>query len=331
MPTNTDESGPAAAAREATRQRKGDERSMTRVQLAFVAALITVFSYGLLPTQPAAPVGVAEAASPAAAESALTEATATPRPTFTPVPTATPTIEPTETVAPTTTLMATAEAPAEPTAAQPTASGEEAALPEGATVVEDAPLPTQTPIPTVVPGDPHPHPEEPRFLYIDQYNQRLYIYEYGELIREIPCSTGLPEPDKYTPAAVGRVSDYWPTFTSFGTQCDNGWLLFKSSGNILIHSLPYLPDEFGNKIYQDADALGVRPASHGCIRISPADAEWLTEYNPRGALFEVTEPYLDKWLAFTPEPTVAPVEAEPAAVEGESPAEPAATVAAPAQ
>ncbi|MEN6480373.1 MAG: L,D-transpeptidase [Anaerolineales bacterium] len=289
---------------------------MTRVQLLFVAALITVFSYGLLPAQPATPVAVAEAASPAAVEPALAEATPTPRPTFTPVPTATPTVKPTEGVTATATPTATAEAPA---------------LPEEAEVVEEAPLPTPTAIPTIVPGDPHPHPEEPRFLYIDQYTQRLYVYEYGELIREIPCSTGLPESDKYTPAAVGRVSDYWPTFTSFGTQCDNGWLLFKSSGNILIHSLPYLPDELGNKIYQDADALGVRPSSHGCIRISPADAEWLTAYNPRGALFEVTEPYLDKWLAFTPEPTVAPVEAEPAAVEGVPAAEPTATAAAPAQ
>ena len=167
--------------------------------------------------------------------------------------------------------------------------------------------PTSTPIPTEAPT-PAPqaplappivntHPEEPSSIFIDQFNQRLLVFEHGELVRDIPCSTGLPESDKYTPTAQGRVGQYWGTFTSFGVEADDAWYLYKSSGKILIHSLPYTRDEQGAKVYQDRDALGVRPASHGCIRIAPEDAVWLTAWNPEGALFEVTEPYLQKWFA----------------------------------
>ena len=273
---------------------------MTRNHWHFVLALVAALSYGLLQSEQAAPaVAAASEGAPApAATPTATPATASAiepaapalRPTFTPwptpttAPTAAPTAAPTEAATPTMTSAPTQ--PAEPPAA------------EGA-VASAAPSPGPT---TASAATPSPygfdtHPEEPRFIYIDQATQRLYIFEHGELLREIPCSTGLPESDKYTPAASGRVGDYWPTFTSFGVEADDAWYLFRSSGNILIHSLPYLRDAEGNKLYQDGELLGVRPSSHGCIRILPEDARWLTEYNPRGALFEVTEPYLDKWLA----------------------------------
>lgn len=266
---------------------------MTRNHLLFVLALVAALSYGLLQSEQAtvaeaptlaaasggapAPVAAAPTATPAAA-SAIEPAQPASRPTLTPwpTPTAAPTAAPTEAATPT-----VASEPTQP-AESPSAGG---AVASAAPAANPSPYGFDT------------HPEEPRFIYVDQATQRLYIFEHGELLREIPCSTGLPESDKYTPAASGRVGDYWPTFTSFGVEADDAWYLFRSSGNILIHSLPYLRDEEGNKLYQDGDMLGVRPSSHGCIRIAPEDARWLTDYNPRGALFEVTEPYLDKWLA----------------------------------
>jgi len=33
---------------------------------------------------------------------------------------------------------------------------------------------------------------------------------------------------------------------------------------------------------EDMDALGNFPASRGCIRLSPEDAQWFTEWQPRG-------------------------------------------------
>ncbi|MGI6376066.1 MAG: L,D-transpeptidase [Anaerolineae bacterium] len=274
---------------------------MTRNHWLFVLALVAALSYGLLQSEQAtvaeaptlaaasggapAPVAAAPTATPAAA-SAIEPVQPASRPTFTPwpTPTAAPTVAPTE--AATLTMASEPTQPAE----SPSAGGAVASA-------APAPGPTTAPAANPSPYGLDTHPEEPRFIYVDQATQRLYIFEHGELLREIPCSTGLPESDKYTPAASGRVGDYWPTFTSFGVEADDAWYLFRSSGNILIHSLPYLRDEEGNKLYQDGEMLGVRPSSHGCIRIAPEDARWLTDYNPRGALFEVTEPYLDKWLA----------------------------------
>lgn len=281
---------------------------MTRTHWIFVLALVVAFSYGLVQSEQST---VARERTPAGESGHVVSAQALPtdtpvavtvtlRPTFTPLPT----LAPTETAAPTAAPTAT---PQQATAADGVADDEDAAQREAVAAAPAAAEPPVSAGESDVPAPPpaaetgpngfDTHPEEPRFIYIDQSTQMLYIYEYGELLREIPCSTGLPESDKYTPAASGRVGEYWPTFTSFGVEADDAWYLFRSSGNILIHSLPYLRDEQGNKLYQDAEMLGVRPSSHGCIRIAPEDARWLTAYNPNGALFEVTEPYLSKWLA----------------------------------
>lgn len=109
----------------------------------------------------------------------------------------------------------------------------------------------------------------------------MHVYENGEEIRSLPCSTGLPEPWKGTPSWVGQVGGYVDNIVSFGLYADDAWYLFKASGDILIHGAPYTWVE-GAKVYQDLDALGRRPSSHGCIRLRPEDARWLTEWNPRG-------------------------------------------------
>lgn len=137
------------------------------------------------------------------------------------------------------------------------------------------PPPTQTPAPSPTPTKP---PVVSRSIFVDQDAQMVHVYENGVEVRTIPCSTGLPVPGKATPAWVGRVGDYVGTFFSFGTYQDEGWVLFS---DFLIHGAPYTWKD-GAKVYQDLDALGVRPVSHGCIRISPEDAVWLTAWNPKG-------------------------------------------------
>jgi hypothetical protein len=42
----------------------------------------------------------------------------------------------------------------------------------------------------------------------------------------------------------------------------------------VIHSVPYIR-QGGDKVYDQLDALGIRPSSHGCVRISLEDAQWL--------------------------------------------------------
>ena len=79
----------------------------------------------------------------------------------------------------------------------------------------DTPVPTSTPVAEILEtSSPTPTPisipAEGRFILVDQSEQMIHIYENGVEIRIIPCSTGLPESDKYTPAWTGVVGEYWP-------------------------------------------------------------------------------------------------------------------------
>lgn len=144
--------------------------------------------------------------------------------------------------------------------------------------------PTTTPVPTLTPTpEPSPTPTTApvtsRAIFVDQDAQVVHIFENGAEIKTFLCSTGLPEPGKATPAWTGIVGDYVGTFFSFGVYADDAWFLFERG--FLIHSAPYTWEN-GVKVYQDLDALGKRPSSHGCIRLAPEDAVWLTAWNPRG-------------------------------------------------
>jgi lipoprotein-anchoring transpeptidase ErfK/SrfK len=149
---------------------------------------------------------------------------------------------------------------------------------------------TRTPLPTSTPG---PEAIYRRLVVIDQEVQTMYVYEDGVRIRSIPCSTGKPGEETHTPAWEGEVGKYVGTFFSFGVYADDAWYLFDHYGGMLIHSAPYL-NEDGVKVYQDLDALGVRPTSHGCIRLPPEDAAWFSEWNPQGAHVIITPPRNDE-------------------------------------
>jgi len=145
---------------------------------------------------------------------------------------------------------------------------------------------TPTPAPTSTPG---PEAYYNRLILVDQDEQWMYVYENGEQIRSVPCSTGKEGEETYTPAWEGEVGYYVGTFFSFDVYADEGWYLFDHYGGMLIHGAPYV-FENGEKVYQELDALGVRPMSHGCIRLPPEDATWLTEWNPEGAHMIITPP-----------------------------------------
>jgi hypothetical protein len=126
----------------------------------------------------------------------------------------------------------------------------------------------------------------PRYVFIDQESQHMYIFEQGTLVRDILCSAGLPDPDKYTPAWSGVVGKYWGTFFAFEVYADEAWYLYKSDGSILIHSLPYtLQDDA--KVYQDRDALGVSMGTGGgtdrCHRPVPRQMA-VAPFQARGGL-----------------------------------------------
>jgi lipoprotein-anchoring transpeptidase ErfK/SrfK len=133
-------------------------------------------------------------------------------------------------------------------------------------------------------------PATGRFLLVNQDEQKMHVYENGVEIRTIPVSTGAPVANAFTPPWRGAVGDYWGggPFRDNNYWADYMWYLFPGEeGSILIHSVPYLRSG-DMKIYDRPDALGVRPASHGCVRISPEEAEWLKAWNPVGVPIEIT-------------------------------------------
>jgi lipoprotein-anchoring transpeptidase ErfK/SrfK len=128
-------------------------------------------------------------------------------------------------------------------------------------------------------------------LVVDQERQVLRVYEDGREIHTLPASTG--QAPYYTPAFTGRVRYYVGTFYSFGLWADDAWYVFMGAGEIMIHSLPYT-ESTDAKIYEGEEHLGVRPSSHGCIRLHPDDARWLTAWGPGGVPIVITPPLVGK-------------------------------------
>lgn len=155
------------------------------------------------------------------------------------------------------------------------------------------PSATPTPTPTITPtpsptSTPGPEARYKRLVVIDQDAQMMYVYQNGAKIRTIPVSTGNPDQEETTtPAWEGEVGKYVGTFFAFGTYADDAWYLFEHYGSVLIHSAPYLEKD-GKKVYQELDLLGVRPVSHGCIRLPPEEARWFTAWEPQGAHVIIT-------------------------------------------
>ena len=241
------------------------------------------------PPAPTASSVTSQTPTPTIALTSTRQASPAPTPTFTQQPS--PTLPPTPTPRPTLTAQPSSTLTLNE---QPTPSSE----PSPTLAVTHAPDSTAGPTATA-PGMPiesvtstHvPFPVEGRYIVINQQEQMMHVYEEGIEIRTIPCSTGLPDPNKYTPAWSGVVGKYWGTFFAYGVYADEAWYLFKSQGSILIHSSPYTIVE-GEKAYQDVDLLGKRPASHGCIRIHPDDALWFTKWLPEGVPVVITPPDL---------------------------------------
>ncbi len=214
-----------------------------------------------------------------------------------PAPTSAPTESTPVVPEPTLTLPAetgeTSAASAQPPLGTPTPSPTERPLDDLASPSPTATAtrrPVFTPTRPAVPFGTPTIPATGRFLLVNQDEQKMHVYENSVEIRNIPVSTGAPVANAFTPPWRGVVGDYWGggPFRDNNYWADYMWYLFPGEeGSILIHSVPYLRSG-DMKIYDRPDALGVRPASHGCVRISPEEAEWLKTWDPVGVPIEIT-------------------------------------------
>jgi lipoprotein-anchoring transpeptidase ErfK/SrfK len=176
----------------------------------------------------------------------------------------------------------------DPTAGPPARPDETLAEDLAATSGDRGAVPAR---PVTVPGDVVPLSPSGRRLLVDQATQVMHVYEGEVEVRVLPVSTGMPTSKTLTRAWTGLVGhDLGAATVDGGMRVDQAWYLFPDLfGNILLHTVPYV-QQGTLRIYDQPDALGVRPSSHGCVRISVQDALWLREWGPVGVPIEITAP-----------------------------------------
>ncbi|MBT1166668.1 L,D-transpeptidase [Bifidobacterium simiarum] len=108
-------------------------------------------------------------------------------------------------------------------------------------------------------------------------DQKVYVMSGDDVVYTMICSTGM---DNSTPRGEftiqNRGEDFFNEHEDMGA---NYWVSWANYGEYLFHTVP--TDRAGRYIVPEAEKLG-RPASHGCVRLTVADARWLYEQLPRG-------------------------------------------------
>lgn len=110
-------------------------------------------------------------------------------------------------------------------------------------------------------------------------DQMMTIIENYQVINKFPVSTG--KWDMPTPIGVHQIYNHIPN--AYSTPYDlymPNWMAITSDGGYGIHGLPYWQYSWG-RVYEGENHLGWR-VSHGCIRLSLANAEWLYNWAPNG-------------------------------------------------
>ena len=133
-------------------------------------------------------------------------------------------------------------------------------------------------------GGAYPHLDGREALWLDVslMQQRLFVMEAGRRIYTTVISTGLDDPpDDRTPVGTYYIqAERGPSF--YNQRLGEGaryWVSWLHHGEYLLHSVP--TDSEGRIIVTEARKLG-RKASHGCVRLTVPDAEWIYRNVPAG-------------------------------------------------
>ena len=123
--------------------------------------------------------------------------------------------------------------------------------------------------------DPAAHPG--LSLEVSLQDQRVYVRDGSELLYTMYASTGI---DGSTPRGSFRIQNergdhFYNPSEGMGARY---YTSFLNHGVFLFHSVP--TDSRGGYIKEEADLLGIRPSSHGCIRLTVPDSLWIMQSVP---------------------------------------------------
>ncbi len=110
-----------------------------------------------------------------------------------------------------------------------------------------------------------------QLVYWDNETQQIYLV--------CPVSTGIDA--NSTPVGVFKTSDYYPQWHAlFYNQYAYGAI--RIYDHILLHSVPYTSKDVYSLDLNEQLKLGT-PASHGCIRMSTENIQFLVQTLPRNS------------------------------------------------
>ncbi|MFC0232442.1 L,D-transpeptidase [Vagococcus entomophilus] len=114
------------------------------------------------------------------------------------------------------------------------------------------------------------------WVLVSTKKQRVYVKRGEQVLYTMYCSTGTndsPTPLGTYSVEAERGENFYNAASAEGA---NYWVSFKDHGIYLFHSVPV--DQNGQYIESEAKHLGVTANSHGCVRLSVADAKWFYEH-----------------------------------------------------
>ncbi|MFD1672577.1 L,D-transpeptidase [Agrilactobacillus yilanensis] len=105
--------------------------------------------------------------------------------------------------------------------------------------------------------------------------QRVYLKDGKKVLYTMLASTGSKASGTPTGHFEIQPEHGLKFFNPNSKEGANYWTSFKDHGVYLFHTVP--TDEAGNYVVHEAKQLGASANSHGCIRLSVADAKWFYE------------------------------------------------------
>lgn len=117
------------------------------------------------------------------------------------------------------------------------------------------------------------------WIYVSTKRQKVYIHGNGKVQYIMNCSTGT----KSSPTPKGtfhiQAQRGYSFYNASSREGAHYWVSWLDHGIYLFHSVP--TNSNGKYIKSEAQKLG-QPASHGCVRLSVADAHWMYKTVPYG-------------------------------------------------